>query len=374
MARCARHHRVVFIEEPMFDAGEPELELRAEDPVTVAVLHLPPGTAPAIAEQVQRKLIDRVLYDLDHPRPVLWYLTPTAIRFTHHVKPRAIVYDCMDELSLFHGAPPGLAEMESLLLKHADVVFTAGHSLFEYKRAHSQHRNLHAFPSSVDVPHFAQALEPLADPEDQVAIAHPRVGFFGVIDERVDLELVSELAGLRPDLQFVMIGPIAKIAPDHLPRRVNLHWLGSKSYRELPRYLAGWDVAMLPFARNDATRFINPTQTPEYLAAGQPVVSTSITDVVKPYGDEGLAWIANTASEFSAAIDEALRSDPAARMARADAFLATMSWNHTWEHMWAHVQRAIESHAALRSSEVGPVAHGAGGAPQPMQVRRGRAD
>jgi glycosyltransferase involved in cell wall biosynthesis len=374
MARCARLHRVVFFEEAMFDAPEPELELRAEGPVTVAVPHLPPGMPVQLAEQAQRKMIDRVLYELDHPRPVLWYLTPNAIAFTHHVRPRAVVYDCMDELSLFQDAPAGLAEREALLFTHADVVFTGGHSLYEFKRDRSQHRNLHPFPSSVDVPHFARARTAMVDPEDQVAIARPRVGFFGVIDERMDLALIAELADLRPDLQFVMLGPIAKIAPDSLPRRINLHWLGTKSYDQLPAYLAGWDVAILPFARNDATRFISPTKTPEYLAAGKPVVSTSITDVVKPYGREGLAWIADTADEFSAAIDEALRSDPVARLAHADAFLATMSWDRTWERMWAHVQRAIESRAALRSSGLHPRAQAAGsGEAAATPIRRGRA-
>ena len=357
LARCAREHRVVFVEEPLFDANEPELELRAERAVTVAVPHLRAGTDPDAAEHLQRKMIDRVLYDLDNPRPILWYLTPMAIAFTHHVKARAVVYDCMDELSLFHGAPAVLQEREALLLKHADVVFTGGHSLYEYKRAHSQHRNIHPFPSSVDVPHFARAREPLADPADQVAIPYPRVGFFGVIDERMDLPLLSELADLRPDLQFVMIGPVIK------------------PYDELPPYLAGWDVAMLPFARNDATRFISPTKTPEYLAAGKPVVSTSITDVVRPYGREGLAWIADTASDFAAAIDEALRSDRTARVAHADAFLATLSWDRTWSEMWDHVQRAIEARSPLRPTGVTPSVSGVyrgGAGARAMQSRRSR--
>jgi UDP-galactopyranose mutase len=374
LIRCARHHRVVFVEEPLYDAGEPELELRAEGAITIAVLHLPAGTPPDIAELAQRKLVDRVLYDLDNPRPVLWYTTPMAIAFTQHVKARAVVYDCMDELSMFHGAPPMLAEREALLFKHADVVFTGGHSLYEHKRAHSQHRNLHPFPSSVDVPHFARAREPIADPADQAAIPYPRVGFFGVIDERMDLELVAELADQRPDLQLVMIGPVIKIAPDVLPRRPNLYWLGSKTYDELPAYLAGWDVAMLPFARNDATRFISPTKTPEYLAAGKPVVSTSITDVVRPYGREGLAWIADSAGEFAAAIDEALRSDRIARLAHADAFLADRSWDRTWDEMWAHVRRAIDARAlrppaAATASGTGA---SAGVAAQPGHAHRGR--
>jgi glycosyltransferase involved in cell wall biosynthesis len=372
LVRCARDHRVVFVEEPMFDASEPEVELRQEGSITVAVPHLPAGTTPDIAEAAQRKMIDHVLYQLDHPRPVLWYLTPMAIAFTHHVKARAVVYDCMDELSLFHGAPDVLQEREALLLKHADVVFTGGHSLYEHKRANSQHRNIHPFPSSVDVPHFARAREPLADPADQAAIPHPRIGFFGVIDERMDLMLLAELADQRPDLQLVMIGPVAKIAPDSLPQRPNLHWLGSKTYEELPAYLAGWNVAMLPFARNAATRFISPTKTPEYLAAGKPVVSTSITDVVRPYGREGLAWIADTAADFAAAIDEALRSDRIARLAHADAFLAGLSWDRTWSEMWGHVQRAIEARAALRSPGLATPVYGGGAGARATQLRRGR--
>jgi glycosyltransferase involved in cell wall biosynthesis len=378
LTRCAREHRVVFVEEPMFDVSEPELELRAEGAITVAVPHLARGTSSEVAENIQRKMIDRVVYELDNLRPVLWYLTPMAIGFTRHVKPRAVVYDCMDELSLFKGAPAVLKDRETLLLKHADVVFTGGHSLYEYKRAHSQHANIHPFPSSVDTAHFGRARYPLAEPADQVAIPHPRVGFFGVIDERMDLELLSELADQRHDLQLVMIGPVVKISPDALPQRPNLHWLGSKTYQELPAYLASWDVAMLPFARNDATRFISPTKTPEYLAAGKPVVSTSITDVVRPYGREGLAWIADSAGDFATAIDEALRSDRTARIAHADAFLDGLSWDRTWSQMWTHVQRAIEARAALRSSSlVADVASAGSSGPsvasaQGMQSRRSR--
>jgi UDP-galactopyranose mutase len=379
LTRCARDHRVMFVEEPMFDATEPELELRAEGSVKVAVPHLPPGTPPDVAENIQRKMIDRLVYELDNLRPVLWYLTPMAIAFTHHIKPRAVVYDCMDELSLFHGAPAVLKDRETLLLKHADVVFTGGQSLYEYKKAHSQHANIHPFPSSVDVAHFARARRPLADPADQAAIPHPRVGFFGVIDERMNLELLSELADRRPDLQLVMLGPVVKISPDVLPRRPNLHWLGSKTYHELPAYLAGWDVAMLPFARNEATRFISPTKTPEYLAAGKPVVSTSIADVVRPYGREGLAWIADRACDFATAIDEALRSDRTARLAHADSFLDGLSWDRTWSQMWALVQRAIEARGALRSPTLTANSPGAsagagpgGASPQGMQSRRSR--
>jgi UDP-galactopyranose mutase len=346
MTRCARDHHVVFFEEPLFDgkagASTPELELRATDAgVTVAVPHLPEETPPDVVDATLQRMVDHVCSQLPTARPVLWYYTPMALGFTHHVRARAVVYDCMDELSLFRGAPPLLADREELLLKHADVVFTGGHSLYEHKRASSQHRNIHAFPSSVDVAHFAQARDAVLEPADQEEIPHPRIGFFGVIDERMDLELVAELADARPDLQLVMIGPVMKIDPAVLPRRPNIYWLGSKRYEELPAYLAGWDVAMMPFARNDSTKFISPTKTPEYLAAGRPVVSTSIKDVVCPYGREGLAWIADSPDEFAVAIDEALTSDRIARQAHADQYLFGQSWDRTWNEMWSHVERAI---------------------------------
>jgi glycosyltransferase involved in cell wall biosynthesis len=351
LSRCARDHDVVFFEEPVFDASEPGLAVYTSDQgVRVAVPHLVPGTPAETAEAALRRMVDRIVQrELNGAQPVLWYYTPMPIAFTDQVRPRAVVYDCMDELSLFKGAPAVLKEREKLLLADADVVFTGGHSLYEYKRSQSQHRNIHPFPSSVDVPHFARALEKLPEPPDQADIPAPRIGFFGVIDERMDVELVGELAEMRPDLQIVMIGPVVKIDPADLPHKPNIHYLGGKSYGELPAYLAGWDVAILPFARNDSTRFISPTKTPEYLAAGKPIVSTSIRDVVQPYGRDGLAWIADTAGEFSAAIDEALASDRLARLAHADAFLSSLSWDRTWADMWSHVDKAIQTRAALRS-------------------------
>ncbi len=372
LSRCAREHRVVFFEEPMRDAKEAQLELRTEGGVVVAVPHVPPALSVDAVEQTQRRLLDSLLYELDNPRPVLWYYSPMSIAFTHHVKAKAVVYDCMDELSLFHGAPPELRDREEQLLKIADLVFTGGHSLYAYKRDTSQHRNIHSFPSSVDVPHFAQARDVIAEPADQAEIPYPRIGYYGVIDERMDLGLLDQLAEQRPDLQFVMIGPVVKIDPSILPRRSNIHYLGGKTYQQLPAYIAGWDVAMMPFARNDSTRFISPTKTPEYLAAGKPVVSTSITDVVRPYGREGLAWIADEVSEFCAALDEALTCDREALTAHADAFLADQSWDHTWQEMWAHVERAIATRGSLRSTGVQPSSRPGTGAASDVIVPRGR--
>ncbi|MDX2088703.1 MAG: glycosyltransferase family 1 protein [Kofleriaceae bacterium] len=340
LSRCAADRRVVFFEEPLHDVATPELEISAtESGVLTSVPHLPANLPSEDAEDIQRRMIDHVLDELDAPEPLLWYYTPIPIAFTEHLNAIAIVYDCMDELTMFHGASPLLGHREKRLLARADVVFTGGHSLYEHKRG--VHHNIHPFPSSVDVPHFARAREPGDEPADQAAIPPRRVGFFGVIDERLNVDLIAELADARPDLHFVMIGPTAKIDPTALPRRNNIHWLGPKLYTELPAYLAGWDVAMMPFALNDSTRFISPTKTPEYLAAGKPVVSTSIRDVVRPYGERGLAWIADGTAEFANAIDDALASESAARIAHADAFLAELSWDRTWSEMWAHVERVL---------------------------------
>jgi UDP-galactopyranose mutase len=264
-----------------------------------------------------------------------------ALPVTTGLTPAVVVYDCMDELSNFAGAPQRLRDLERELFACADVVFTGGQSLYEAKR--SRHANVHAFPSSVDVKHFAQARANLAPPGDQAEIPRPRIGFFGVIDERMDYDLLGGVAAARPDWSLVLIGPTAKVDPSALPRAANIHYLGPKPYASLPAYIASWDVAMMPFARNDATRFISPTKTPEYLAAGKPVVSTSIRDVVRPYGQQGLARIADTVDEFVAGVTAALEDDAAERIRAADAFLTHTSWDGTWTRMRQLVEDARAS-------------------------------
>jgi UDP-galactopyranose mutase len=275
--------------------------------------------------------------------PVAWYYAPMSIEWTESLPAIAVVYDSMDELSAFRGAPRRLAENETRLFARADVVFTGGHSLYQAKR--SRHANVHAFPSAVDAAHFARARSGLPERPEQAALPAPRIGWIGVIDERVSLDLLAAVARRRPNWSFVLVGPTAKIDPDALPSLPNLFWLGPKQYEDLPAFLAGWDVAIMPFALNDATRYISPTKTPEYLAAGKPVVSTSITDVVSPYGELGLARIADSPDAFIAAVDEALSETPesaAQRRSRADVYLADLSWDRTWSEMNAHVARAAE--------------------------------
>jgi UDP-galactopyranose mutase len=312
----------------------------------VVVPHLQSGLSKEACTSAQRQLIDHLFAQHQIGKYVCWYYTPMALAFTSHLEPMAIVYDCMDELSAFAGAPPKLRELESELFNRADLVFTGGQSLYEAKRG--QHPNVYAFPSSVDVAHFAQARNIKQDPADQASIPHPRLGFFGVIDERMDIELLDGIASARPDWHLVIIGPVVKIDPAILPRRDNIHYLGGKDYQELPSYIAGWDLAMLPFARNDSTRFISPTKTPEYLAAGKPVVSTSIKDVVRPYGQQGLVRIADTVADFVAAAQTAMKEDNQASgwLNRVDSFLEQTSWDRTWTSMLQLVESAVAAQHA----------------------------
>lgn len=349
LTRSAKQQRTFYIEEPVFGATEDaagRLEVRDRDGVNVITPHLREGMPHTQVIDTQKALIDTLFIGMDIREPVLWYYTPMALPFTRHLPKSAVVYDCMDELSAFRGAPPELTALERELFGIADVVFTGGQSLFESKK--QQHKNVYLFPSSIDRAHFAQARHAIEEPADQRDIPHQRLGFYGVIDERLDIDLLDRIAQLRPDWHFVMIGPVVKIDPATLPRHANIHYLGQKSYQELPAYLATWDVAMMPFARNESTRFISPTKTPEYLAAGKPVVSTSIKDVVRTYGHQGLAYISNTPADFIAASEFAMRiaQQPAYHQAwlkRVDDFLATNSWDHTWARMSDLIADAIQS-------------------------------
>jgi UDP-galactopyranose mutase len=331
------------VEEPISDNGSMRLDISERDRgLKVVVPRLPEGLRSEIAtEAVLRQLLDRLFLTEGIRDYVLWYYTPMALEFTRHLTPMVTIYDCMDELSAFSGAPARLRELEQQLFQRADLVFTGGHSLYEAKR--SQHRAVYAFPSSIDREHFAQARTAAErrdrEPDDQKDIAHPRLGFFGVIDERFDIELLDSLANERPDWQFMIIGPVVKIDPAILPRLPNVHYLGSKEYKDLPAYLAGWDVALLLFARNESTRFISPTKTPEYLAAGKPVVSTSIRDVVRPYGEVVLVEIADSARDFVCSVEHLLSDDHDREswLTRVDEFLSHISWNITWSAMWSLV-------------------------------------
>ncbi len=343
LSRAAADYTVIYFEEPILEIAEHEegrLSVRmTDDGMLIATPMLSVALDARAADQVQQILLDKFIAEASLQIAVMWFYTPMAFGFSSHLQAPTVVYDCMDELTLFKGASPRLKLLERRLFKRADLVFCGGHSLYQAKR--QMHAHAYLFASSVDAPHFAKARNHrLAEPADQAGLPHPRIGFFGVIDERMDYALVDAIVAARPDWSFVMLGPTAKVDAADLPQRANLHWLGRKAYGELPAYLSGWDVGMMPFAHNEATHFISPTKTPEYLAAGVRLVSTAIADVVTGWQDGGLVEIADTAEAFVAAIEKLLVKPPAAWLAEVDERLAGMSWDTTWTQMLGLIETA----------------------------------
>lgn len=340
MTRFAQTRKVYYWEEPLFDCpGKAYLEVVKKLPgLWVCVPHLPAGSSQEQTVRGQEALLETFFDHRNSTSFVFWYYTPVAYEFSRSFKADLVVYDCMDELSAFKFAPPQIKYTEQQLLLKADLVFTGGFSLFEAKK--QSHPNIHPFPSSIDKAHFQAARNLLPEPPDQASIRGVKLGFYGVIDERFDQELIREIAEKRPDWDFILIGPVVKIDPAELPRADNIHYMGAKSYAELPSYLSGWDVALLPFLLNESTRFISPTKTPEYLAAGRPVVSSAIRDVVSPYEKMGLVSIGHDTDSFISAIEYELGNrGNQAWLAAVDQYLADKSWQHTF----ASMQRLMSS-------------------------------
>jgi UDP-galactopyranose mutase len=357
MSRFAREMTVIFWEEPVDIARNETAYLQVREAenapgVRIVVPHLPQGMPEEAREATLKRLLDAHLASLHGPL-IAWYYTPMMLPFSKHITPDVTVYDAMDELSKFKFAPEHLLDLEQELIDRADIVFTGGSSLFEAKK--DRHDNVHCFPSSVDRAHFCKARAHQFDPADQEDLPKPRLGFYGVIDERFDTELLDKVAQMRPDWSFVMVGPVVKISEDELPKRPNIHYLGGKTYDQLPAYLSGWDVALMPFAMNESTQFISPTKTPEYLAGGKPVVSTPIKDVVRHYGQLEGVLIADNAEDFVAQCEKALRlaHDPESGwLAEADLMLSASSWDTTQARMAGLVTdllgtRAVAGNPAL---------------------------
>jgi UDP-galactopyranose mutase len=360
LSRAAEVYDVFFFEEPVCKPGAvPQLETSVVAPhITVLVPVLPEGPSDGQLLTLQKRLVEEYIATVSSRKRVFWYYTPMALAFTREVPRDVTVYDNMDELAAFRGASAELLDLEAKLFAEADVIFTGGHSLYEAKKA--RHPNVHCFPSSIDAAHFASARLKLGDdPLDQQSIPRPRIGFFGVIDERMDMLLLKNLAELRRSWHFIMIGPVAKVSAEDLPRAENLHWVGMRSYKELPSYLARWDVGLMPFALNESTRFISPTKTPEFLAAGLPVVSTAVPDVVHAYGDTGLVEIAADRADIVLAIERLLEGRRPGWLAEVDARLATQSWDATWHAMNALVGAAgaLPNQARNVASRESPLAY-----------------
>ncbi|BDT59288.1 glycosyl transferase [Massilia varians] len=352
MTRLAEHYDILFVEEPVYSEGQAYLKKTAVAPnITVCQPHtaIP---APGFHDD-QLPTLQTLLADLvpSGEQPVVWFYTPMALPLLQGLNPSKIVYDCMDELAMFKNAPKQLLQRESALLNMADVVFTGGPSLYQSKR--DRHANAHCFSSSVDAKHFRQAQDRAISHPDQAHIPHPRLGFYGVIDERLDVDLVSKMADAHPEWQIVMVGPVVKIDPATLPKQPNVHYMGQRSYDQLPKFLAGWDVCLLPFAMNDSTKFISPTKVLEYMAAELPAVSTPITDVKVPYGD--VVAVAATPEEFIAACERQLALGEAERQAMAKRMrevVANTSWDLTASRMHELIDSAVPGrHARLPANQ-----------------------
>jgi UDP-galactopyranose mutase len=375
LSRLAKDYRVLFFEEPVRGKQTPFLQ-RFTPCLNVEVLR-PHTTVDAVGfhdDQLPelKPLLAEYLSDFSIDDYLVWFYTPMALPLLAELQPRAVIYDCMDELSAFKGAPRQMVQRESALMKRAQLVLTGGPSLYEAK--HALHDNVHCFPSAVDADHFSPRVVSrnvasggvssphvsitFASPlqcterkpsrfEDEAArlpeIAHPRLGFFGVIDERFDAELLTAIADAAPDWQLVIVGPVVKIDPASLPQRPNVHWLGQQPYEILPHLVAQWDVCLLLFARNESTRFISPTKTLEYMAAEKPIVSTPIQDVISLYGD--CVSVADTAGEFITACARALReshSDRQRRLERMRAHIAQCTWDGTARQVRAEIEAVLQ--------------------------------
>jgi glycosyltransferase involved in cell wall biosynthesis len=355
LSRFTKKYTVYYVEEFVYSNEVEEdgyTSTITTENVTVVVPHLSNKVQGAQNETKRKELVVKNLFKANSIQSyVFWYYTPMALAYTAVFNPLSTVYDCMDELSAFKFAPPELKMYEQELFKKANVVFTGGNNLYEAKK--KQHGNIYAFPSSIDKAHFKAARHNKKEMPDQSAIPHPRLGFYGVIDERFDIDLIKQAADAQPNWHFVLIGPVVKIDPATLPQNKNIHYLGAKTYDELPAYLSGWDIALIPFAINESTRYISPTKTPEYLAGGKPVISTAITDVINPYQELGLVHIVHNAKELvQVATSELNTTDKRGWLTQVDDYLSNISWDATWEKMDILMQNEINKNQNLITNKM----------------------
>lgn len=359
LSRLSRHHRILFVEEPVYapeNNGQSVPNMYVALPNLVVLTPQVPkeacGDTPLWLWPCQDRIAQQVrdaLTALDFRNRTLWFYTPTPEFLVDVVKPDMLTYDVMDELANFKFAPPQLKEREQRLLSRSAVVFTGGASLFDAKKHHNP--NTHLFASGVDGAHYARACHPeTTEPDWMKGIPGPRATYIGVIDERLDYDIVAAMAQARPDIQFLMCGPIVKVDPANLPQGPNLHYPGQQGYEDLPRILKGTDICLMPFARNEATQFISPTKTLEYMATHRPIVSTPIKDVERFYSD--IVFLADDAESFVSQIDAALNEpahERARKHAREEKILAEQAWDAIADNMKTLMDREWEATAAGRA-------------------------
>jgi hypothetical protein len=356
-SRLAARHPIAFVEEPVAREGEPHLLVTepcanlfrivpivasGEDPRSDRAAHC----TRSLLEQALR---EHRLMAGRFEAPVQWFFSPmTAPVMLGRFGERGVVYDCMDELANFRFAPPDIGERERFLISRADVVFTGGFRLFEAKSR--LHRNVHFFGCGVDLEHFARARDPATPlPAEIARLPRPRLGYFGVIDERLDYDLLTKLADRMPGASIVMVGPVAKVDPATLPQRPNIHWLGQRDYSALPQIVKAFDVCLMPFAMNESTRYINPTKTLEYMAGGKPIVSTAVPDVLRNFTP--IVKVASNADAFVRYAASAAERPDAKSIADGIERASSASWDAIVEQMRARMLAAQKD----RATTTGPM-------------------
>lgn len=358
-SRLARHFPVLFVEEPVYtDDQEDGLQLsRPQENIIRAVPRLSStlrgnydASILAVRALIKSAIAADPILAAQFAAPLQWFYTPMpAPAMLGQFKERAVVYDCMDELAQFHGAPQEIASREKTLLTKADIVFTGGRKLFESKSRF--HNNVHFFGCGVDINHYASARSKTTQvPDDVATVKGPIAGYIGVIDERLDYLLIKELADKHPQLQIVMIGPVVKVDPASLPVSPNIHWLGQRDYKDLPAYIKSFDVCLMPFALNDATEYINPTKTLEYMAAKKPVVSTAVTDVIRNFTP--IVTVAYTPAEFVAGVNQAIAAPDADLLNAGVEKAQTMTWESIVHQMKTLLEDAVEARKSSLGSKI----------------------
>ncbi|MBT1702843.1 glycosyltransferase [Chryseosolibacter indicus] len=343
MNRLSDKYKILFIEEPddkIVKKGSNFSIKEVNDNLSVLTPHFKWDDWKVMCPQYVSLLKEHVHSLTDS---IFWFYSPLYVHILNSVTPSMVIYDCMDELSAFRHASPNLPRYERQLMGTADLVFTGGKSLYESKK--ELHPEVHCFPSSVDREHFLLALQEETEiPNDLLELKKPIAGFYGVIDERLDFQLLKEVADKLPDVNFVMIGPFAKIGEDDAAKAPNIFYLGKKEYPLLPKYLKGIDVAIMPFAINEATRFISPTKTLEFMAALKPIVSTPIHDVVRDY--KHAVSVASDADAFAKSIDKFLKetaNDRNKREKDQQEIIQKTSWDNTVIQMLALIAKAQDA-------------------------------
>jgi hypothetical protein len=339
MTRLARHYRVFHVEEPVATHQDAYLECtEVAQGVEVLVAHTPCDSAGFHEDQfpVMARLLAGFMRERGIASPLAWTDTPAALPLLELLRPRGLVYDCHEGMA--PDADDALPRLEARLLELADVVVAGGPSLYQSLRG--RHANVHCIANAVDGAHFApprpadKSIEAVSARAIHAAIPNPRLGFFGVIDERVDLALLARVADLRPDWQFIMAGPLRGVAPESLPRRGNLLWLGAQTYAILPHLQAHWDVCLLPLRCDTTARHATPIEALEYLAGQKSVVSTPVPDIEHLHGH--IVRLADGAHAFVQACRAAMcERGPLRRQRRLDALIAvhSCSWERAAERV-----------------------------------------